>query len=166
MKHIQSAKVEKIDKDFIFKNHLEAWSPLWRKKIKNRLKPFIFTNWTILSDLEQKKIFRFLDHSKISKTEPHLEKNISWTRFFPNLKFSGMLRNIKIYHFWQFEQNRWRSFTLPKFKVPKNTHIRHYWMIQIFPGKTAWHVSCPYSKELSCKKLEKSLEPFSRKTGN
>ena len=64
MKHIPSAKVEKIDKDFIFKNrrkmtksgslvtHCEG------KKIKNRLKPFIFTNWTILSDLEQKKNFR------------------------------------------------------------------------------------------------------------
>ena len=39
-------------------------------------------------------------------------------------------------------------------------------MIQIFPGKTAVYVSCPYSKELSCKKLEKSLEPFLRKTGD
>ena len=136
---------------------------VWRKKIAiNHLFSQIGPFWVIWS----KFFFRFLDHSKISKTEPHLEKNISWTRFFPNLKFSGMLRNIKIYHFWQFEQNRWRSFTLPKFKVPKNTHIRHYWMIQIFPGKTAWHVSCPYSKELSCKKSRKSLEPFLRKTGN
>ena len=36
----------------------------------------------------------------------------------------------------------------------------------IFFGKTAVHVSCPYSKELSCKKSKKSLEPFLKKTGN
>ena len=35
-----------------------------------------------------------------------------------------------------------------------------------FFGKTAVHVSGPYSKELSCKKSKKSLEPFLRKTGN
>ena len=39
-------------------------------------KPFIFTNWTILSDLEQKKFFRILDDPKISKTEPHGENCI------------------------------------------------------------------------------------------
>ena len=41
-----------------------------------------------------------------------------------------------------------------------------FWMIQHFFWKTAVYVSCPYSKELSCKKLRKSLEPFLRKTGN
>ena len=76
MKHIQSAKVEKIDKDLIFKNHRKMTksgslvTTVKGKKIKNRLKPFIFTNWTILSDLEQKIFFRFLDHSKLSNTEP------------------------------------------------------------------------------------------------
>ena len=35
-----------------------------------------------------------------------------------------------------------------------------------FFGKTAVHVSCPYSKELSWKKSKKSLEPFLRKAGN
>ena len=35
-----------------------------------------------------------------------------------------------------------------------------------FFGKTAMHVSCSYSKELSCKKSKKSLEPFLKKTGN
>ena len=34
-------------------------------------------------------------------------------------------------------------------------------MIQIFPGKTAVYVSCPYSKEHSCKKAKKSLARFS-----
>ena len=37
-------------------------------------------------------------------------------------------------------------------------------MNRYFFGKTAVHVSSPYSKELSCKKSKKSLEPFSRKT--
>ena len=35
-----------------------------------------------------------------------------------------------------------------------------------FPGKTAVHVSSPYSKEHSCKKSKKSLERFSGKIGN
>ena len=39
-------------------------------------------------------------------------------------------------------------------------------MNRYFFGKTAAYVSSPYSKELSCKKLEKSLEPFSRKMNN
>ena len=37
-------------------------------------------------------------------------------------------------------------------------------MKKIFPGKTAVYVSYPYSKEHSCKKSEKSLGRFSRKT--
>ena len=36
-------------------------------------------------------------------------------------------------------------------------------MNKIFPGKTAVYVSYPYSKEHSCKKLEKSLERLSGK---
>ena len=52
MKNIQSAKVEKMAKS-------GSLVTMWKKKIKNRLKPFIFTNWTILSDLEQKNIFDF-----------------------------------------------------------------------------------------------------------
>ena len=35
--------------------------------------------------------------------------------------------------------------------------------IEIFFGKTVWHVSCPYSDEHSCVKAKKSLEPFSGK---
>ena len=35
-----------------------------------------------------------------------------------------------------------------------------------FFGKTAVHVSGPYSKELSCKKSRKSFERFARKSGN
>ena len=35
-------------------------------------------------------------------------------------------------------------------------------MIQSFPGQTAVYISSPYGKEHSCKKLEKSLERFSR----
>ena len=34
-------------------------------------------------------------------------------------------------------------------------------MIRIFPGKTAVCVSCPYSKEHSCRKAKKSLARFS-----
>ena len=41
---------------------------------------------------------------------------------------------------------------------------RLYLQIEIFFGKTAVYVSCPYSDELSCKKSSKSLEPFSRKS--
>ncbi len=40
-------------------------------------------------------------------------------------------------------------------------YIANFWMIQIFPGKTAVYVSCPYSKEHSCKKAKKSLARFS-----
>ena len=38
-------------------------------------------------------------------------------------------------------------------------------MNQIFSGKTAVYVSCPYSKELSCKKSEKSNERLPRTFG-
>ena len=47
-------------------------------------------------------------------------------------------------------------------KGPFLARFRDYWMIQIFPGKTAVYVSCPYGREHSCKKSEKSLERFSR----
>ena len=46
------------------------------------------------------------------------------------------------------------------------TRFCDYWMIQIFPGQTAVYVSCPYGREHSCKKLEKSLERFSWNIGN
>ena len=39
-------------------------------------------------------------------------------------------------------------------------------MIRIFRGKTAVHVSCPYSGELPCIISRKSLESFLRKIGN
>ena len=45
-------------------------------------------------------------------------------------------------------------------------YIADFWMIQIFPGKTAVCVSYPYCTERSCKKSEKSLERFSTKTGH
>ena len=51
-------------------------------------------------------------------------------------------------------------------KAPKNTALCEILVIQHFFWKTAVYVSCPYSKELSCKIWTKSLEPFSRKTDN
>ena len=35
---------------------------------------------------------------------------------------------------------------------------------EIFFGKTAGYISCPYSDERSCKKSTKSLEPLFRKS--
>ena len=93
MKHIQSVKVKKIDQDFIFKNRGKMTksgslvNQCEGKKIKNREKPFIFTNWTILSDLEN---FLFVVGSfKILKTEAHLEKNFIGSRFFLTWNFQG-----------------------------------------------------------------------------
>ena len=39
-------------------------------------------------------------------------------------------------------------------------------MNQNFPGQTAVYVSCPYGKERSCKKSEKSLARFSWNIGD
>ena len=47
-------------------------------------------------------------------------------------------------------------------KGPFLARFRDYWMIQIFPGKTAVYVSYSYSKDHSCKKAKKSLARFSR----
>ena len=45
------------------------------------------------------------------------------------MKFSGIVPNLPIYHFWRFEQNRYRSFWEKFKKAPKNAHIRS-WIIQ------------------------------------
>ena len=44
------------------------------------------------------------------------------------------------------------------------TRFRDFWMIKIFPGKTAVCVSYSYCAERSCKVSPKSLEPFSTKS--
>ena len=63
----------------------------------------------------------------------------------------------------------WLDFRQNPLKTEKWLFLalkRHYWMIQIFPGKNAVYVSCIYSKEYSCKKSEKSLARFSTKSDN
>ena len=49
-------------------------------------------------------------------------------------------------------------------KYQKIQFFVKFWRFQNFPGKTAVYVSCPYSKEHSCKKAKKSLARFSRKS--
>ena len=85
---------------------------------------------------------------------------------FLNLKFSGNVPNIIFYHF-KFKKNpQTKNLPIIFLNIKKKQFFVKFWMILIFFGKTAVYDSCPYSKELPCKKSRKSLEPFLRKTGN
>ena len=104
-----------------------------------------------------------LDHSKIPKPNLKYLENRSndFLHFFSVsspyhcLSESGDGLSEKILDFF------WQFF----FFIFRHIFMK-FWMIQIFFGKTAVYVSCPYGKELSCKKSRKSLEPFLWRTGN
>ena len=122
-----------LSKKIFFEKMVEKWlksgSLVTTMKEKNRKsqKPFIFTNWTILSDLEQKKFFDkfrwIIQYGHFRPLWLHDENCIFWTGFFPDLKFSGIVPSNIIYHFWKFQQNRWCSFWEMVEKPPKNAHI-------------------------------------------
>ena len=93
---------------------------------------FFFANWTILSDLKQKKIFRKIStDGRFWSLWAHGENYIFWTDFFLDLKFSGMLLHNIIYHFWEFRKNQ-ISKNLPK----KNQSVNygHFWPLWL-PGE-------------------------------
>ena len=100
--------------------------PLWREKNKNCRKPFIFTTWTILSDLEQKKSFeknfdgssnmaifgRYGSAAKIVFFEPN---------FFQNWNFQGLFLAI-LSTISEYFSKIVRLVLEKKFeKVPKNS---------------------------------------------
>ena len=106
MEHIQSAKFEKIDQDFIFKNRREMTksgslvNQCESKKNENRYKPFIFTNWTILSDLEQKKIWIIQKFQKPNLTK-NIQKNMFQKFFGPEIFRDGPQHyNLPFLKFW------------------------------------------------------------------
>ena len=109
-----------------------------------------------------------MDHSKgpkrVDASHGKLFKKITGT--FPDMRFSrwysqNIVVSSKIFSRkllpTVFHQN-----LIKVKKGPFLARFRDYWMIRIFPGKTAVYVSCPYGKERSCKKSEKSLGRFSR----
>ena len=118
--------------------------------------------WTKLKKMAN----NWMDHSKrpTRRTKKNLKRQ---PEFFRTCGFRGVLKKRLLYHKIGLSEN-----SLPRFSVKirsklKNgcfwPYIADYWMIQIFPGKTAVYVSCPYSKEHSCKKAKKSLAQLSRK---
>ena len=92
--------------------------------------------------------------------------NISRTKIYFDMRFFANASYWSLDYWFKI----WRTKNFVKIenreKPLKNGHFHTLWMIQIFPGKTAVHVSCPHSSELPCKISRKSLEPFSRKIGN
>ena len=106
MKHIQSAKVEKISKCFIFKNLIIFWeNSEWYGAQKKSTK----LRWII----QYTAIFgRYGSTAKIVYFEPDFSQ--TWNFQVPS--------NI-IYHFWKFQQNGWCSFWEMVKKAPKNAHI-------------------------------------------
>ena len=110
-----------------------------------------------------------MDHSKGPKRvdASHGKLFLKRTRFFLGMRFSlwysqNIVVSSKIFSRkllpTVFHQN-----LIKVKKGPFLARFRDYWMIRIFPGKTAVYVSSPYGREHSCKKSEKSLERFSRK---
>ena len=91
------------------------------------------------------------------------------TRNFPDVRFSRGFHRKSEFSFYTIKSDhsrlRFPSKPAQSWKTLKNgcfwPYIADYWMIQIFPGKTAVYVSRPYSKEHSCKKAKKSLARFS-----
>ena len=151
MKHIQSAKVEKISKCFIFKNLIIFWeNSEWYGAQKKSTK----LRWII----QYTAIFgRYGSTAKIVYFEPDFSQTWNFQGLFLAILstiFESFSKIVGVL-FEKWLKNHWKMHIFVKF-----------WTFQIFFGKTLSWVSSPYSKELSCKKSKKSLEPFSRKTGN
>jgi len=94
---------------------------------------------------------------KILKTRPDFSRTCGFRREFTE-RLNFQINPSKV-------PNQWLDFCQNPLKVKKGPFLarfRDYWMIRIFPGKTAVYVSSPYGREHSCKKSEKSLERFSR----
>ena len=118
--------------------------------------------WTKLKKMAN----NWMDHSKrpTRRTKKNLKRQ---PEFFRTCGFRGVLKKRLLYHKIGLSKN-----SLPRFSVKIRSKLKNgrfwpnivnFWMIQIFPGKTAVCVSYPYSKEHSCKKSEKSCARFSRK---
>ena len=101
----------------------------------------------------------------------HKKNSKKSTRIFPDVRFSRRFHRKSEFSFYTIKSDHFRlrfpSKSAQSWKTLKNgcfwPNIVNYWMIQIFPGKTAVYVSCPYSKEHSCKKAKKSLARLSGK---
>ena len=142
-------------------------SPMGTKN-KNLYKPFIFTIWTILSDLEQKFFFQFLDHSKFSNTEP---RNFEWSWIFlgkpPRTFLALMVRNFhaknqenpysrfpeKIMVHWLFMKMVFVSYTVPARLV----------VSEQFFSKTALRIFLILCMKVPYYKSKKCTRPFFRK---
>ena len=90
----------------------------------------------------------------------HKKNSKKSTRIFPDVRFSRRFHRKSEFSFYTIKSDhsrlRFPSKSAQSWKTLKKgcfwPYIVNYWMIQIFPGKTAVYVSCPYSKEHSCKK--------------
>ena len=142
MKHIQSAKVEKISKCFIFKNLIIFWeNSEWYGAQKKSTK----LRWII----QYTAIFgRYGSTAKIVYFEPDFSRTWNFQGLFLAIlstiseSFSKIVRLV-------FEKSSKKHRKIQLFVK--------FWRIQNFFWKTAVYVSCPYSKELSCKIWTKSL---------
>ena len=98
----------------------------------------------------------------------HVLGYISRTRFFLDMRFSRAVREWLVLQSGMFSEKSLEPFSR---KVEKTSFLGifgHVWAIWgktrfFFKNRALW-VSLPYRFIPSCKKLEKSLEPFSRKT--
>ena len=99
----------------------------------------------------------------------HGKNSKKLTRNFLDMRFSRGFHRKSEFSFYTVKCDhsrlRFPSKCAQSWKTLKKgcfwPYIADFWMIQIFPGKTAVYVSCPYSKEHSCKKAKKSLARFS-----
>ena len=97
----------------------------------------------------------------------HVLGYISRTRFFLDMRFSRAVREWLVLQSGMFSEKSLEPFSR---KVGKTSFLGifgHVWAIWgktrfFFKNRALW-VSFPYRFIPSCKKLEKSLEPFSRK---
>ena len=96
-------------------------------------KPFFFANWTILSIFKKNFFWMIQNFQNPDLTS---KKNFIGSRFFPDLKFSGVVPNLPIYHFWSFWDFLSSTFWEMVEKPPKNTVFLKLLNDQIFYQKS------------------------------
>ena len=100
----------------------------------------------------------------------HKKNSQKSTRIFPDVRFSRGFHRKSEFSFYTVKSDhsrlRFPSKSAQSWKTLKKgcfwPYIVNYWMIQIFPGKTAVYVSYSHCAEPPCQKSKKSLERFSR----
>ena len=127
--HSKISKTESRLKKYFFRFQIFPGPEIFTK---NRL-PSKLSKKNCLNKIYREKIYQKINGMVKNTVFQNLDLKKIGSRFFLDLKKLWGVPSIIFYHFWSFEENLYVRTYLKKLLSVK-THIRNYWMIQIFFG--------------------------------